>query len=150
MTRMSARFLVDTNILVYAYDLSEPAKLARAQELLNWLEGIGAGAVSTQILGEFFNTATRKIPKPLPLEKALSCLLDLVRSWRTFDITPQIVIEAGRGSWEYQLSYWDAQIWATAKLNQIPMVLSEDLGHRRPIDGVAFSNPFAGKIPGEE
>ena len=150
MTRMSAKFLVDTNILVYAYDRSEPLKLARAQELLSWLEGASAGALSTQILGEFFNTATRKLSTPLPLARALSCPVNYVRSWRTFDITPQIVLEAGRGSSEHQLSYWDAQIWATAKLNQIPVILSEDLGHRRPIDGVAFSNPFTGKIPGEE
>lgn len=150
MTHMSAKFLVDANILVYAYDRSEPAKLARAQQLLKWLEGTGAGALSTQVLGEFFNTATRKLPARLPKREALFCLYSFLRSWQILDITPQIVLEAGKGSLEHQLSYWDAQVWATAKLNQIPIVLSEDLSHRSRIEGVMFFNPFEGPVPGEE
>jgi predicted nucleic acid-binding protein len=47
------------------------------------------------------------------------------------------------------LPYWDAQVWATAKLNQIPRVLSEDFQHQGRIEGVEFLNPFMAKIPGE-
>lgn len=58
-----------------------------------------------------------------------------------------IVHEAVRGVIEHNFSYWDAQIWATARLNQIPIVLSEDFSHRRLVEGVRFINPFA---PGVE
>jgi predicted nucleic acid-binding protein len=51
---------------------------------------------------------------------------------------------------DYQLAYWDAQIWATAKLNQIPTILSEDFQHKRRIEGVEFRNPFRGDFPGKE
>ncbi|MDI7249955.1 MAG: hypothetical protein QME93_07795, partial [Bacillota bacterium] len=41
-------------------------------------------------------------------------------------------------------SGWDAQMWATARLNQIPVVLSEDLGSRTAsVEGVWFVDPFA-------
>jgi predicted nucleic acid-binding protein len=40
------------------------------------------------------------------------------------------------------MSYWDAQIWATAKLNQIPRVLSEDFSHGCRVESVEFVNPF--------
>jgi predicted nucleic acid-binding protein len=43
----------------------------------------------------------------------------------------------------YQLSYYDAQIWAVARLNRIPLVLSEDFSDGSVIEGVRFANPFA-------
>jgi len=42
------------------------------------------------------------------------------------------------------MSYWDAQIWASARLNQIPLILSEDFDAGAIIEGVRFVNPFAG------
>ena len=41
------------------------------------------------------------------------------------------------------MSYWDAQLWATARLNQVEVVLSEDFQDGRALDGVRFVNPFA-------
>jgi len=38
------------------------------------------------------------------------------------DLTPLIVLEATRGACDHKLNYYDAQIWATAKLNQVAVV----------------------------
>jgi len=57
-------------------------------------------------------------------------------------VTGAIVLEAVRGVRTYQMSYWDAQIWASARMNQIPVVLSEDFGEGTTIEGVHFVNPF--------
>ena len=38
----------------------------------------------------------------------------------------------------------NAQIWASAKLNQISLVLSEDFNVGGTIEGVQFVNPFVG------
>jgi predicted nucleic acid-binding protein len=73
-----------------------------------------------------------------------------LRAWRVLAVTPAVVLEAARASVQYQLAYWDAQVWATAKLNQIPTVLTEDLQHLRRIEGVEFLSPFKGSIPGME
>ncbi len=43
----------------------------------------------------------------------------------------------------HSLSVWDALIWAAAKLNQVPYVLTEDSEHGRLLEGVCYLNPFA-------
>ena len=43
------------------------------------------------------------------------------------------------------MSFWDAQVRATAKLNQIPVVLSQDFASGSVIEGVQFDDPFAGE-----
>jgi predicted nucleic acid-binding protein len=40
------------------------------------------------------------------------------------------------------LSYYDAQIWAVARLGQVAVVLSEDFNPGAVLDGVAFTNPL--------
>src|SRR5262245_42101563 len=118
--------LVDTNVLVYAYDPADPVKQARAIAVLEWLALDGRGALSPQILSEFFVVATRKITPPLSLAEAERTLTNYARSWTIHPLTAIVVLEAARGVQRHQLAYWDALIWATAKLNGVPNVLSED------------------------
>lgn len=65
-----------------------------------------------------------------------------ILAWEVVEVTGAIVLEAIRGVKEYQLSFWDAQIWATAKLNQISVVYSEDFNVGAIIEGVRFINPL--------
>lgn len=58
-------------------------------------------------------------------------------------MTPFIVLEAARGVEAHQLGFWDALIWASAKLNQIPLILSEDFRTGTSLEGVRFLNPLA-------
>jgi predicted nucleic acid-binding protein len=59
------------------------------------------------------------------------------------DLTGMVALEAIRGVRDYQFNFWDAQVWATARLNQIPVVFSEDFNAGTLIEGVRFVNPFA-------
>lgn len=68
------------------------------------------------------------------------------RLWPIFDLTPMIVMEAGRGVRDHKLSYYDAQVWATARLNQVPIVFSEDFRDGSILEGVHFINPFSPKF----
>ncbi len=138
-------FLLDTNVVAYAYDRSEPAKQAQALALLDQV--VGASALSTQVLGELFIVLTRKLRKPFPPKIARERVENYLRAWPVLSVTPMIVQEAVRGVVEHKFNYWDAQIWATARLNQIPIVLSEDFSHDHRVEGVHFVNPFA---PGVE
>lgn len=144
------RFLVDTNILVYAYDRSERVKQVRARQALNQLVDWGSGVLSTQVLGEFFSAVTRKLAERMTPTEAYARLQQYARSWRIVGLTPEIVLEAARGVVEYQFPFYDAQVWATAKQNQIPRVLSEDFSSGRRIENVEFLNPFVARLPGEE
>lgn len=51
---MTGKVLVDSNILVNAYDRSESGKQAQAATVLDQLLITGAGILSTQVLAEFF------------------------------------------------------------------------------------------------
>ncbi len=80
---MPDKEFIDTNVLVYAYDQHDPAKHTQAQQVL--LSGIEneSAILSAQVLGEFFNVVTRRIPNPLSAEEAeavidLICILPVV------------------------------------------------------------------------
>ena len=51
---MKGKIFVDTNLFVYAYDRSEPIKQKQAFEVLDRLTLTGVGAVSCQVMAEFF------------------------------------------------------------------------------------------------
>jgi predicted nucleic acid-binding protein len=137
-----AAVLVDTNVLVYAHDASEPTKQARAIEVLDRLHTLGTGRLSVQCLGEFFSIATKARRPLLPVREACVQVERLLQSWPMVDLTPLIVAEAVRGVREHRLSYWDAQIWASARLTQTPLVFSEDFSDGSVLEGVRFVNPF--------
>jgi len=140
---MASALLVDSNVLVYAMDRGEPNKRARAARLVDELRTAGNAAISTQILAEFFSASTRRLRHPLAPGDAMRMLATLADTFTVCEVTLSIVLEAARGAAEHQMSYWDAQVWATAKLNQIPVVLSEDLQGWKSLEGVRFLNPFA-------
>jgi len=140
---MSDSIFLDSNVLVYAYDRSEPAKQKRAMEVLKRLGESGDGVISIQVLAEFFVSVTRKIAAPLSVVEASERVQNLLAAWTVVDLTGLIVLEAVRGIRDHSFHYWDAQIWATARLNQIPVLFSEDLSPDSIVEGVRFVNPFA-------
>ena len=139
---MTAPLFVDTNVLVYAYDRSEPGKQARALEVLEQLAGLGGAAISPQVLAELYVSLTRSIRAPLAPAEASERVAFFVRAWRVLPLTGLVTLEAVRGCVQHRMSFWDAQIWATARLNQLELVLSEDLSDGAVIEGVRFVNPF--------
>jgi predicted nucleic acid-binding protein len=139
--------LIDTTVIVYAHDPGDLEKMAIAQE---WLEGLhsAGGHLSCQILGEFFRVVTARLSPRMEPSEAVAQIENLVLSFPVLNITPGICIAAARGTLEHGMSYWDAQVWATALLNQLTTVISEDFQSGRVVEGVAFVNPFAGLRPG--
>jgi predicted nucleic acid-binding protein len=139
---MNDKVLVDTNVLVYAYDRAEPQKQQQAIALLDQLVQHDMGALTTQILAEFFVTVTRKLAAPLNPADAYTRIEHFLLAWIIYETSGLVVLEAARGVRDHQLSYWDAQIWATARLYQLPVVLSEDFSSGSSLEGVRFVNPF--------
>lgn len=122
---------------------SQTSSSLRALDVLDRLVRSETGALSTQVLSEWFVTVTRKLKAPLNIADATERLNYLAHVWPVLALSPIIVLEAARGVRNYQFSFWDAQIWATARLNQITLVLSEDFNTGATIEGVTFANPFA-------
>lgn len=140
--------LLDTNVLVYAFEVRQSSLQEKAKAIILKAEETATGCLSVQCLGEFFRVATAKMQLPA------NEMLQQVEYWQSafpvFSLTPQIVLEAARGVRDHQLSYYDAQIWASARLNQIPVIFSEDFQDGQTLEGVRFINPFAAKFAIDE
>ena len=139
---MTASVFLDTNVLVYAYDRSQPAKQALEVATLEQVIKSGRCIISAQVLSEFFSVVTRKLPAPLTVEQAAERIANFLRLLAVVPLTELIMLEAIRGVREHQLSLWDAQIWAAAKLNQTPVILSEDFQHNLILEGIRIVDPF--------
>jgi predicted nucleic acid-binding protein len=138
---MKDRFFLDTNVLVYANDRSARNKHDTAKRIL--LEGLASEnlVLSTQVLGEFFVTVTRKIEVKLPVEDAVKEILLL----RAADIVPidfDLTVRAVEFSVREGLSYWDSLIVAAAQKAQCAWLVSEDMGDGRSFGSVTIRNPF--------
>ena len=139
---MADKILVDTNILLYAYDPGEPVKQSQAVAVLDRLATLRLGVLTPQVLGEFFVNATHKIEPPLTVKQAYDRIQNYLLSWEVLDLTGPIVLEAARGVRTYKMAYWDAQIWALARMHQIPLIFTEDFNVGAVIEAVRFVNPF--------
>ncbi len=133
--------LMDTNVLVYTFDPHDTKRQEQAIALLLALEEQKAGCLSVQCLSEFANVILAK--RLLPRDEVIPKLDRWRSAFPVYNLTPQIILEAVRGVCDHQLSYYDAQIWASARLNQIPIVFSEDFPDGQTLEGVQFANPFA-------
>lgn len=127
---------------MYEQDPRDVDKQTQAAAIIGGLVEAERFALSAQCLSEFYN-ASRRLPEPLSDADALREVSRLARMGTVVDVTAAVVIEACRGCAEHQLSIWDALIWAAAKMNGIPYVLTEDAEHGRTIEQVTYLNPFA-------
>ena len=138
MSSTTASTFLDTNVLVYFFDESEPAKAAIAREILRSVRPL---TLSTQVLQEFFVTVTRKLSKPLPFEQALEATQGLAALPMVL-IDPDLVVAAIELAGRHQLSFWDALILQAAQRAGCTSVLSEDLQDGFRLGELQVENPF--------
>lgn len=143
MTSMSvSRQFVDTNVLVYAHDVTAGDKHDRARALVEELWRSREGCVSVQVLQEFFVTTTRKIPKPLESIAATQIIEDLAR-WHVHAPVADDVLAAIGIHWRTGASFWDAMILQSASELGCEILHSGDLNPGQAYANVQVSSPFA-------
>ena len=135
------RTFVDTNVLVYAHDVSAGDKHDRARALLGDLWDSREGCLSVQVLQEFFVTTTRKIPKPLGASAAGQIINDLAL-WHVHAPTARDVLAAIDIHQQTGASFWDSMILRSAQDLNCQTLYSEDLNFGQIYAGVRVSNPF--------
>jgi predicted nucleic acid-binding protein len=133
---------VDTNVLVYAHDASETIRQPVAQTLLAELWRNRVGALSTQVLQEFYVVATRKFEPPMPRRQARQ-LVDAYSHWQLIHVDVPLIISASLLEERHSLSFWDALIVEAARRARATRLLTEDLQAGRRIDKMLIDNPFA-------
>jgi predicted nucleic acid-binding protein len=133
---------VDTNVLAYAHDRSEPVKQPVARALLDGLWRDRAGALSSQVLQELYVVVTRKFHPPIPRSAARE-LVVLYASWPVMQVDVPMILAASELEERQTLSFWDALIVEAARRSGATRLLTEDLQHGRVVDGIRIDNPFA-------
>jgi predicted nucleic acid-binding protein len=135
------RYLLDANVLVYLHDGRDDVRQRRAHEVVHHLGRTRRGVLTAQVLGEFASVALRKLSPPMPVSDVRAQVERFRRRFPVHPVTAPVVEEALRGVEEHRLGYWDAQVWAVARLHQIDVVLGQDT---RPgsLDGVRWLDPF--------
>jgi predicted nucleic acid-binding protein len=139
---MSAKFFLDTNVLVYLFDRSAPEKSARARELVEAALAERNGLISYQVVQEFLNVATKKFAIPVPGQEALPLLRDFLEPLCTVFSTFELFELAIAVRDETGFSYYDSLICAGAIIGGAKVLYSEDMQDGRSVRGVLIKNPF--------
>ena len=137
--------LVDTNVLVYRFDPRFPDRQKVATEVLR--RGIVEDSVRVphQAIMEFVAVVTRPIGGGAPLLSVQDALREAEEMLGLFAVLyPDEVLlrTALRGAVAYQLSWFDAHLWAYAEHFGLSELLSEDFQHDRLYGSVRAVNPF--------
>ncbi len=138
---MGVDTFVDTNILIYAYDLDAGRKRDTARFLLAEFWKTEGGMISTQVLQEFYVNVTGKIAKPLAPAKARG-IIQTYMAWQVELTTTETILFASELQERHNLSFWDAMILAAANNGGAAILLTEDLNHGQLIEGIEIKNPF--------
>jgi predicted nucleic acid-binding protein len=137
---MSALEFLDTNILVYAYDRSEPRKQRIAQGLVRRAVA-GEITASSQVLGEFAATLLHKLSPPAT-PKDLMALLDTLGPIKLVPIDGDVVLRAVQARAEYGVHFYEGMILAAAERGGCQKIWSEDLNAGQKYFGCVVENPF--------
>ncbi len=131
---------LDTNILLYSISRN-PGESSRRERAIALLDE-ESGALSIQVLQEFYVQATRSSrPDAIPHELAVG----LIETWRRFriqDMTMHVLNSALKIRKERGFSYWDSAIVAAARTLGCDRLYTEDLSHGQVVEGVAIIDPF--------
>ena len=137
---MNGKVFFDTNILVYAQDLSTPRKQAICEELLLQYGDVEHAAVSTQVMQEYYVNLVKLGAAPL----AAKTLMNALRALDIVTTTPEMVERGIDISIRNQVSFWDALVIAAASAARCARLYTEDMNHGQVIAGVQIWNPFSG------
>jgi len=137
--------LVDTNILVYRFDPRFPNKQHTAIDLLR--RGILEDSIRIphQAIVEFVAAVTRPLRDEAPLltpEEARQEAEEMLAQFQILYPNEALLRLALRGAAAYQLSWFDAHLWAYAEHYALGELISEDFQHDRLYGNVRIVNPF--------
>lgn len=136
--------LLDSNLLSYVFDESQPEKKRICKDLTAqcW-KGKQKYAVSVQNLSEFYIVVTKKIQYPIP-EKAAKRFIELIidfQGWHVLNVNANTVTSAIDICSKYDIHYWDALLAATMRENKVFSIYTED-GDFEKIPWLTVVNPF--------
>jgi predicted nucleic acid-binding protein len=135
--------LVDTNIIIYAYDPEDPVKHAVAAALLKKLSDDKRLLLSAQVFNEFCSVMMKPRRKDrLSPQELLALLRRLASTGQLLPVSAELTFRALIAMPKHGMSFWDALIWAAAAEHGAAAIYTVDFQDGREIEGIRFVNPF--------
>jgi len=139
---MKDKIFLDTNILIYSFDFSNPTKQKIAKELINSLCGNSIDyLISTQVVSEFCSVVIKKF-KEILSENDLKRFVSSLPQEQIAFIDQSTIIKSLHIKYKYGFSYWDSMIIVTAIQSGCDVLYSEDLSDGQVIENLRIVNPF--------
>jgi predicted nucleic acid-binding protein len=138
---MSDKAFVDTNILVYAHDITLGVKHDRALALMERLWVSRIGVLSTQVLQELRISLRKKVARPFSDEETRQVIEDYL-SWEIVVNTPASILDAMEIETRHKISFWDALILSAALSSGAAVLYSEDLSDGQAYGPIRVVNPL--------
>ncbi len=138
---MADSVFVDTNVLVYSRDASEPDKQELAMIWMDHLWRTRTGRLSFQVLQEFYVTVTDKLDPGLDRGSARKDINSFL-AWHPVSVDSRVF----HGVWHlqdrYGISWWDALIVSGAQIADCRYLLTEDFQEEQVFGNLRVVNPF--------
>lgn len=133
--------LIDSNILVYAYD-SSSTRHAVAEKVVEKYLLDGNGVVSCQNLAEFSRVMSEKIPNKLSFEQIRNITLELSESFEVITYDGHVVADALSVCAVHSIHFFDALLAATMEKFNIKSIVTENDADFKKIKWLKTINPF--------
>jgi len=129
-----AKPFIDSNVVLYLFS-SDTVKADRAESLLQ-----SGGLISVQVLNEVASVCLRKLK--MTWEDIDTVLETLKTTCEVLPVTLASHEKAVGLAKRFQISFYDANIVATAILGGADTLFSEDLQNGMSMDSLTVVNPF--------
>jgi predicted nucleic acid-binding protein len=136
---------VDTNVLIYRLDRSEPDKQAKARTLLRQLISDPTPTVLLwQVAGELVRQLRRWQDDGRLTRAALLRYVAVFRKHFPLVMpTPMVLDRALELTGRHSLSHWDSMVLAACLEAKVDTLYTEDMGAPTVYQGLRLINPFA-------
>lgn len=135
---MSDKPFIDSNIFLYAFSDKDPFKQITAKNIIL----PGSPIISVQVINEVSNNLLKKLHFH---ENEVACFIEnCYERYSVVNLSQEIFITASRLRNDYQFSYYDSIIVASALISQCQVLYSEDMQHGQMIGhSLKIINPFS-------
>jgi len=137
---MTDRFLIDSNILVYAFTNIDPKKQKKAKEIIYKARDSTLGYISKQNIIELINT-NRKFSKNLS-NKELQKIITGLESLKIIDYSTTTIKKALDIQTQTNIGFFDSLIIQTMIENNIFVIFTENEKDFKKIKNIFVINPF--------
>jgi predicted nucleic acid-binding protein len=125
---------IDSNVVLYLLSL-DTSKANRAEQVLE-----AGGYISVQVLNEVASICLRKLK--MPWQEVDAVLQAVKAACAVLPLTVETHEKAVQIAKRFYLSFYDANIVASALTSGASILLSEDMQVGLLIDGLQIQNPF--------